>query len=402
MLIYLLPLLFFLASPSASLPPPLLTSLSKDPSTLQYTTTILHKTPLKPSKFVIDLGLSFSWVDCKRHYISSSYLPIPCNATLCSTIASGGCANATCSLFAHNSFRHLTAPAPAIADVLALPSTTGRGAGPAVKLPTFLLSCSPTFMLRGLARGSSGVVALGWSNHSLPAQVIATFSLPQVFALCLSGSPSAPGVAFFGTAGPYIFLPGAVDASKSLVYTPLIRTPPSNYDYYIAVTSIQINGRRLKTRGRKMTKLSTVEPYTKMETSIYKAFTKAFVRAAKAMNITPTKAVKPFRACFLYGSVGSTRAGPGVPTIDLVLHGDEDAVWRLRGENSMVLVNPDVLCLAFVDGGPKQRDAMVVGGHQLEDNLVQFDLGKKRVGFSSSLLLRQTTCANFNFSVAAL
>lgn len=45
--------------------------------------------------------------------------------------------------------------------------------------------------------------------------------------------------------------------------------------------------------------------------------------------------------------------------------------------------------------------AIVIGGHQIEDNLLQFDLATSRLGFSSSLLFRQTTCANFNFTSVA-
>jgi hypothetical protein len=51
-----------------------------------------------------------------------------------------------------------------------------------------------------------------------------------------------------------------------------------------------------------------------------------------------------------------------------------------------------------VDGGVNPRTSIVIGGHQLEDNLLQFDLAASRLGFSSSLLFRQTTCANFNFT----
>ncbi|GMN75271.1 hypothetical protein TIFTF001_056585 [Ficus carica] len=73
----------------------------------------------------------------------------------------------------------------------------------------------------------------------------------------------------------------------------------------------------------------------------------------------------------------------------------------------MVKVSNEVLCLGFVDGGPIRfvdwgvkftRTAIVIGGHQIEDNLLQFDLAASRLGFSSSLLLKQTSCSNFNFT----
>ncbi len=58
----------------------------------------------------------------------------------------------------------------------------------------------------------------------------------------------------------------------------------------------------------------------------------------------------------------------------------------------------DVWCLGFVDGGANARTSVVIGGHQMEDNLLQFDLESKRLGFSSSILAQGTSCANFNFT----
>ena len=108
----------------------------------------------------------------------------------------------------------------------------------------------------------------------------------------------------------------------------------------------------------------------------------------------------PFEACYAAGSLGSTRVGPAVPQIDLVLD-NKGAVWSIFGSNSMVVVRDGVYCLGFVDGGEIPMTSIVIGGHQIEDNLLQFDLASLRLGFSSSLLFRQTTCANFNFTSVA-
>ena len=68
------------------------------------------------------------------------------------------------------------------------------------------------------------------------------------------------------------------------------------------------------------------------------------------------------------------------------------------GANSMVQVNDNVLCLGIVNGGEKATTSIVIGGYQLEDNLLQFDLASSRLGFSSLLYGSMTTCANFNFT----
>jgi len=114
-------------------------------------------------------------------------------------------------------------------------------------------------------------------------------------------------------------------------------------------------------------------------------------------NVTRVASVAPFGACFSSKNIGSTRVGPAVPQIDLVLQ-RKRVYWGIFGANSMVQVSNDVVCLGFVDGGSNPRTSIVIGGHQIEDNLLQFDLAKSRLGFSSSLLFRQTTCANFSFT----
>lgn len=59
----------------------------------------------------------------------------------------------------------------------------------------------------------------------------------------------------------------------------------------------------------------------------------------------------------------------------------------------------DVWCLGFLDGGAHPKSSIVIGGHQMEDNLLQFDLESKILGFTSSVLVHGTMCANFNFTV---
>lgn len=108
--------------------------------------------------------------------------------------------------------------------------------------------------------------------------------------------------------------------------------------------------------------------------------------------------------------IGFSRIGPSVPAIDLVLQ-KETVVWSIIGANSMVQVTSEVICLGFVDagsdpstalagtvpGGSSPETSVTIGAHQLENNLLQFDLGASRLGFSS-LFLHHTNCANFNFT----
>lgn len=220
---------------------------------------------------------------------------------------------------------------------------------------------------------------------------------------------NSPRVIFIGE-GPYVLLPD-IDVSKNLVYTPLLTNPIStagssfgggpSTDYFIGVKSIKVNGELVpinnllleinKENGQGGTKISTIDPYAVLETSI-----KAFVHS---LTIPRVKKVAPFEMCYKRTSLPSTRVGPGVPNIEFVLQGKngETSSFIMSGANSMVAVTNEVLCLGFVNGGENPTTSIVIGGHQIEDNLVQIDIDNKRVGFSNSLLFQQTKCANINF-----
>ncbi|TXG71956.1 hypothetical protein EZV62_000535 [Acer yangbiense] len=380
-------------------PKALVLPVSKDSSTLQYTTQFKQRTPLVPVKLTLDLGGQFLWVDCDKGYISSTYRPVPCRSAVCNQARSKACITECFS-----------PPRPGCNNNT--PRTDGKSSGRVVTVKKLPFTCGSTSLLEGLANGVTGMAGLGRSKISLPAQFSAAFKFPRKFAICLSSSSSENGVIFFGD-GPYNFLPGT-DVSKSLIYTPLILNPVStasssfhggpSTDYFIGVKSIKVNDIAVKVNtsllsineeGFGGTKISTVNPYTVLETSIYNAFTRAFIKAIA--NITRVSPVSPFTVCYNSKSIGFTRFGPAVPEIDLVLQ-NSSVVWRIFGKNSMVPVKSDVLCLGFVDGGVNPRTSIVIGGHQLEENLVQIDLAASKVGFSSILYFRQTSCSNYNFT----
>ncbi|GAA0183614.1 protease [Lithospermum erythrorhizon] len=397
--------------------------VTKDASTNQYITTIKQRTPLVPINLTLYLGGQFLWVDCEQGYVSSTYSPALCGSPECSLANSDGCGtcnspprpgcnNNTCGLFPENPIIRTSTGGELATDVVSLQSTNGTNPGGNATVPDYLFVCGPTFLLEGLASGVTGIAGLGRTNISLPAQFSDQFNFNRTFAICLSPSTSSRGVMFFGD-GPYLLLPN-VDASMDLIYTPLIINPVStagvstagepSAEYFIGVSSIEINENvvpinitllEINSEGVGGTKISTVDQYTVLESSIYNAVVDTFVR--ELANATRVGSVAPFGACFNSTSIGSTRVGPGVPNIDLVLQ-NETVYWRIFGANSMVQVSSDVLCLGFVDGGVNPRTSIVIGGHQIEDNLLQFDVEASTLGFSSSLLFRQTTCANFNFT----
>ncbi|CAK9318605.1 unnamed protein product [Citrullus colocynthis] len=404
-------------------PKSLLLPVTKHPS-LQYITHIHQRTPLVPLKLTVDLGGQFMWVDCDRGYVSSTYKPARCRSAQCHLASKSttcgecfspprpGCNNNTCGLFPSNTIIGLSTSGEVASDVVSVSSTNGFIPTRAVSVPNFLFVCGSTFLLDGLAGGVTGMAGFGRTGISLPSQFAAAFSFNRKFAVCLSGSTRSPGVIFSGN-GPYNFLPN-IDLTKSLTYTPLFINPVStagvsfagdkSSEYFIGVKSIVINSKtvplnttllKIDENGNGGTKISTVNPYTVLESSIYNAVVKTFT--TELSKIPRVAAVAPFGVCYSSKSFSSTRLGAGVPSIDLILQ-NKKAIWRIFGANSMVSVNDDVLCLGFVDGGVEPRTAIVIGAHQIEDNLLEFDLASSRLGFSSTLLGRMTNCGNFNFT----
>ncbi|KAK8937433.1 Basic 7S globulin [Platanthera zijinensis] len=425
--ILLLSILRFSGPSAAARPRALVAPLAKDPSTLQYFTRIHQRTPPVPLDLVVDLGGRYLWLDCDTNYKSSTYRPAHCHSSICSlagAVGCGGCFSAprpgchnnTCSVSLDNPFIRTSTFDELAVDSLSLPSTDGDTSFSHVSDPSFVFACAPVFLTRGLVKGAAGIAGLGRTRVAPPSQLSSRFGFRRSFALCLPSTPGASGALFFGP-GPYRLLPG-LDASRSLLYTPLLTNPVStaatflrgepSYEYFIGVTAIKVGETAVpinktllainKKTGEGGTKISTTVPYTTLETTIYKAVTAAFTGALA--NVAKAPAVAPFELCYDAKALGSTRVGPGVPAVDLVLQ-SEKVYWRIFGANSMIEAKDGVLCFAFVDGGRKTTTSIVIGGYQLEDNLLEFDLGKSRVGFSSTLLFRRTTCSNFNFTSSA-
>ncbi|KAK9272213.1 hypothetical protein L1049_002584 [Liquidambar formosana] len=140
------------------------------------------------------------------------------------------------------------------------------------------------------------------------------------------------------------------------MYTPLLLNPvgntvitynrePSDEDF-IGLTSINVNGKGVELNGTLLTidhngfggtKISTVTPYTILETSIYMAFIEAFVNEFAALNLNVTNPKKPFSVCYQAADILTTRVGPAVPIVDLVMQSD-DVFWRIFESNSMVRI----------------------------------------------------------------
>ncbi|KAI5656729.1 hypothetical protein M9H77_25522 [Catharanthus roseus] len=397
----------------------------KDQSTnyTQHITRIYQRTPLVPISLTFDLGGENLWVDCgNRFYNSSSYEPAHCGSKICKTFGGlscrdcwdgprPGCNKNTCTTEIRNQITdHLTLGELA-QDNFAVQSFNGSSPspGPLVSVPRLVFACGEAPQLEGTPDLVHGFAGFGRGNLGISSVLSKAFNLPNKFAVCLSNSTRSTGVIFFGEK-PYLVNPNR-DLSVYLLYTPLIIKPfripgvkwkdCSSLDYWVQVTSIEISGKKvplnttlltIDKEGFGGTKISTIHPYTIMSTKIYKAFIKAYLK--EFAHGKRVKAVEPFELCFK--DLPDTQVGPSSPFIDIIFH-SEFIGWRIYGANSMVKVGKNVFCLGFLDGGENNEIGMIIGAHQMENNLFQFDLVNSRLGFTSTLLREQTSCSKFNF-----
>ncbi|CAF2120337.1 hypothetical protein HID58_008873 [Brassica napus] len=340
--------------------------VTRDLLTGQYVAEIRLGDSSEPVKLVVDLAGPLLWFDCSSGHISSSRSLISGSSSGCLKAKAGndraltrGDKNADCDLLVRNGVVGITARGELAADVLSLGSVSSQGT------VDLLFACAPPLLLRGLASGAQGVMGLGKAQISLPSQLAAETNERRRLTVYLSPSNGVVSTSsveeVFGTA-----------AARSLVYTPL--STSSSGDYLINVKSIRVNGEKLAAKGPLSAELSTLVPYTTLESSLYAVFAEGYVKAAtNAKSVAP---VAPFGLCFTSTSPDEVE----FPAVELALQ-SEMVRWRIDGKNLLVDVGGGVQCLGIVNGGSNRVSPITMGGLQLEGFVLDFDLGNSMMGF---------------------
>ncbi|XP_060960025.1 probable aspartic proteinase GIP2 [Cannabis sativa] len=353
-------------------------AISVDPKTHQYHGSFQSGTPSHNVNPLIDLGGNFLSLPCNTS--SSTLRSVPCKSTKCQNLKGVCDPKGACTL----------SSGTLSDDIVTIHKTDGTMVYADTNSTRLDISC-----LNSNSRNNNGILGLGRTSNTLTNRLSSTFNIIPKFTLCLpSSNDNGFGDLFIGP-GPYMFA-GGVDGSSLLQFTGLVLSPTSN-EYFVDVKSVKIDKRVVHFDSQTViigsTKLSTTVPYGILHSSVYKAVVGAFLKSTAARNITRAAAVKPFGACFSAKGVHWTKLGPRVPLIALELSGRMGKLsWNINGANSMVRVDKNTLCLGFVDGGVKATTSIVLGGHQLKDNFLEFDLSRSVLGFSSSL--QPGTCSN--------
>ncbi|GLT27470.1 hypothetical protein SLA2020_024650 [Shorea laevis] len=404
--------------------------VKKDNATLQYTTTIKIGANASSINVAIDIGGQLLWFDCEVGYNSSAFHYIQCGTAECDAEGAAvyckicfplpnlpPCTLATCGIDHYNPFIIGTGSISGTGssgdlakDTLTINSTDVRGRRKRDKVPIhvplFSFSCVPSKDIRDLASGALGIIGLGNTPTSLPMQLFSMFNISKEFSMCLPSTSQTTGNILIGSSNK------TTSYRDLLMTTPLLINPVSEYpfpdslpsfDYFIGVTSINVNGQNVSLNSSLLsfdneegvggTKISTATPYTVLHTDIYNPLLDKFVKSATTLKIERVASVSPFGACFNSKTIHKIGEELHVPTINLVLQ-NNTVYWRIYGHNSMVRVKKGVMCLAFVDGGSNLRTSIVIGGHQLENNFLEFNLASLELRFSSSLFVKSRSCSH--------
>uniref|UniRef100_A0A0D9VA17 Peptidase A1 domain-containing protein n=1 Tax=Leersia perrieri TaxID=77586 RepID=A0A0D9VA17_9ORYZ len=339
---------------------------------------------------VVDLAGSLVWSTCP-----STHATVPCNSATCGTANqqqprrcryvdggrfwAGREPGSHCSCIAHP-FNPLTGEC-STGDLTSFSMSANTTNGTDVLYTeTFNIvgSCSPERLLTSttslpLPPGVTGVAGFSHQPLSLPSQLAGGGK----FSLCL------PVFATFGDTPVYLpnyNLNGPFDYTRMTSQTPFL-VNPRNGGYYLPVKRISVwwapggpdvpvslpaGALELDARtGRGGVVLSTTTPLGRV--AGYKQFELCYGGA----NYATFPLIK--------------RVGFDAPAITLELAGGATGNWTIL--NSSYLRGP---CVRIVEMGPEGmpvdgEPAMVIGGMQLENILMVFDLDKRVLGFSRLL-----------------
>ncbi|CAH8389497.1 unnamed protein product [Eruca vesicaria subsp. sativa] len=370
-------------------------------SGLYYTNVTVGKPPIV-ANLVVDVRGSALWFECETlGYNSTTSTPVPCGSSACEK-AKDKCS--TCQAYLKSELTFNTRIATLINDNVMLSYTSPSLYVAPKHAVRARIACRGYFegMMSMLPADTIGILGLGNSSTSFVNSLVSSYKIPFKVALCLPSKPGNNHGSVYIGGSPYVLPPNRKDVRGLLVSTPLISNRETiehgeDYNYFIDVKSIEVNGMRLsfdhdllsnKTGHWGRTKIKNVIPYTLLEASIYKALVNAFSGKAKKQ-----KAVYPFTDCFSYKSFGGkSLLGKETPVISLVLGGG--VKWDIYGPNSLVKVKKNVVCLAFQEADEfESKFPIEIGGYQMEDNLVEFDLEASKFSFTSSLLRHNTSCS---------
>ncbi|XP_026381633.1 basic 7S globulin-like [Papaver somniferum] len=355
------------------------------------------------------LGGKLSWLSCCKGYSSSSYRPVSCRSPQCALANKpvistrelcNGTAKNACSIYINNPVTRSVGKGELISDLLNVTSNPDSHETPVTspRRCSFGSASTAGNILNRLAKtskGSSSVLSL------LPQHAV-SFRFSRIFALDLhepvtnEKTSETRGKIYFG-GGPYLHYMSDVEdfVDRVLTYAPLLINPKGKEEYFVDLRSMKVHGitvpinRKLLSINKKTgvggTKIDIRIPYTTMETSIYKAFTKTYAEwverynanSSTSLNISMVTPVAPFTTSFNSSTVPMVNMfhRTETPSVSFIF---PKSVWNIVLFD-LVRVSDGVDCVGFVDGGSKPTTSIVIGARQI--GFLQFDISGSKLGF---------------------
>ncbi|OVA17823.1 Peptidase A1 [Macleaya cordata] len=384
---------------------PIGSSLPKYPNKLSFhhnvslTVSLTVGTPPQTVSMVIDTGSELSWLHCNNNkkspnllstfdpLHSSSYSPIPCSSTTCTT-------------------RTIDFPTPTSCDskklchvILSYADASSSEGNLAYdtfymgssRIPGTIFGCMESSFSSNSEEDSKVTGLMGMNLGSLSFVSQMGF---QKFSYCISDRDSS-GVLLLGD-GNFSWLTPLIN------YTPLIKiSSPLPYFNRVAYT-VQLEGIRVSKKllplpksvfvpdhtGAGQTMVDSGTQFTFLLGPVYSALRNEFLEQTRGVLRVLEDPNFVFQGTMdlCYRVPLSRTSLPPLPTVSMMFRGAEITVsgdkllYRVAGE---VRGNDAVYCLTFGNSDLLGIEAYVIGHHHQQNLWVEFDLIKSRVGFAS-------------------
>ncbi|KAF2599162.1 hypothetical protein F2Q68_00007517 [Brassica cretica] len=252
--------------------------ITKDEPTKQFYTTLdIDSAAKSPVNLLLDLQTSLTWLNCRKLKSLSLLRLVTCQSSTCKSIPGNGCDGKTC-LYRQPTPLGVT-PVATTGRVVQDRATVSKAS-----LPRFTFSCAEEKRLQGLAPQLAGVLGLSPGQFPFWRQVTSAFNIIPKFALCL---PSSGTGHFYVGGANYYRIPPFSGGSNPV---PMTLTPLKNIgsgNYLLSVQSIYVGRSPLSLSPNLLeggAKLSTVVPYTVLQTDIYNALARSFTQKATVLK----------------------------------------------------------------------------------------------------------------------
>ncbi|KAF8769330.1 hypothetical protein HU200_006848 [Digitaria exilis] len=401
-------------------PPPASTAALYPHSYGGYAFTASLGTPAQALPVLLDTGSHLTWVPCTSNYqcrdcpaVTAAAVPTfhPNNSSTSRLI---GCRNPSC-LWVHSA-AHLatnctssgaTTLCPPYAVVYGSGSTAGLLVTDTLRAPggravnNFVVGCS----IVSVHQPPTGLAGFGRGAPSVPAQLGV-----HKFSYCLLSRRYDDNTAVSGS----LVLGDAAKATgdrNRMQYIPLVKSAgkqPYAVYYYLALTGVSVGGKAVALPQRAFTAnaagsggaiVDSGTTFTYLDPTVFKPVADAVVAAVGGRYKRSKEAEDGLglRPCFALPQDAKSMALP-----ELSLHFRGGAEMRLPLENYFVVAgrapvpgadaapsaNAEAICLAVVtdmgggSGGDVGRGpAIILGSFQQQNYLIEYDLGKERLGF---------------------